>query len=124
MKQYTLEGRAQVIPLPPPPPAPTTSPHSALATNFSLMPHFSPTFTEFLDKNDHSLAPAVFASSSNSFPVSIMQVNGAGQREEYLLCFHGESVLPASRCPESLRVPGLPDPHQGSHLAQLHGILS
>lgn len=49
-----------------------------------------PAFTEFLDKNDHSLAPAVFASSSHSFPVSIMQVNGAGQREEFLLCFHGE----------------------------------
>ncbi|XP_058994683.1 citron Rho-interacting kinase isoform X1 [Mustela lutreola] len=51
------------------------------------------TLEEFLDKNDHSLAPAVFASSSNSFPVSIMQVNGAGQREEYLLCFHEFGVF-------------------------------
>lgn len=57
-----------------------------------LRPRVLPAFTEFLDKNDHSLAPAVFASSSNSFPVSIMQVNGAGQREEFLLCFHGEST--------------------------------
>ncbi|ERE74494.1 citron Rho-interacting kinase isoform 2 [Cricetulus griseus] len=51
------------------------------------------TLEEFLDKNDHSLAPAVFASSSNSFPVSIVQANGAGQREEYLLCFHEFGVF-------------------------------
>ncbi|KAK2102733.1 hypothetical protein P7K49_020400 [Saguinus oedipus] len=51
------------------------------------------TLEEFLDKNDHSLAPAVFAASSNSFPVSIVQVNGAGQREEYLLCFHEFGVF-------------------------------
>uniref|UniRef100_A0A8D1IVX4 Citron rho-interacting serine/threonine kinase n=1 Tax=Sus scrofa TaxID=9823 RepID=A0A8D1IVX4_PIG len=51
------------------------------------------TLEEFLDKNDHSLAPAVFASSSNSFPVSIMQVNGPGQREEFLLCFHEFGVF-------------------------------
>lgn len=35
------------------------------------------------------MASAVFASSSNSFPIAIMQVNSTGQREEYLLCFHG-----------------------------------
>ncbi|XP_052611107.1 citron Rho-interacting kinase isoform X6 [Peromyscus californicus insignis] len=51
------------------------------------------TLEEFLDKNDHSLAPAVFASSSHSFPVSIVQANGAGQREEYLLCFHEFGVF-------------------------------
>ncbi|XP_006530215.1 citron Rho-interacting kinase isoform X31 [Mus musculus] len=51
------------------------------------------TLDEFLDKNDHSLAPAVFASSSNSFPVSIVQANSAGQREEYLLCFHEFGVF-------------------------------
>ncbi|XP_044514767.1 citron Rho-interacting kinase isoform X2 [Gracilinanus agilis] len=51
------------------------------------------TLEEFLDKNDHSLAPAVFASSSNSFPVTIVQVNSAGQREEYLLCFHEFGVF-------------------------------
>nr|XP_004611271.1 unnamed protein product [Sorex araneus] len=51
------------------------------------------TLEEFLDKNDHSLAAAVFASSSNSFPVAIVQVNGAGQREEYLLCFHEFGVF-------------------------------
>ncbi|XP_032510005.1 citron Rho-interacting kinase isoform X7 [Phocoena sinus] len=51
------------------------------------------TLEEFLDKNDHSLAPAVFASSSHSFPVSIVQVNGAGQREEFLLCFHEFGVF-------------------------------
>lgn len=50
---------------------------------------FSIPFAEFLDKNDHTLASAVFAASTNSFPVSIIQVNPAGQREEYLLCFHG-----------------------------------
>nr|XP_025039123.1 citron Rho-interacting kinase-like [Pelodiscus sinensis] len=49
------------------------------------------TLEEFLDKNDHSLASAVFASSTNSFPVSIIQVNPTGQREEYLLCFHGSN---------------------------------
>ncbi|XP_031804564.1 citron Rho-interacting kinase isoform X6 [Sarcophilus harrisii] len=51
------------------------------------------TLEEFLDKNDHSLAPAVFASSSNSFPVTIVQVNNASQREEYLLCFHEFGVF-------------------------------
>ncbi|GAB1290070.1 Citron Rho-interacting kinase [Apodemus speciosus] len=51
------------------------------------------TLDEFLDKNDHSLAPAVFAASSNSFPVSIVQANSAGQREEYLLCFHEFGVF-------------------------------
>ncbi|KAM8961552.1 citron Rho-interacting kinase isoform 2-T2 [Pelodytes ibericus] len=48
---------------------------------------------EFLDKNDHSLASAVFASSTNSFPIAIMQVNSTGQREEYLLCFHEFGVF-------------------------------
>ncbi|KAF5929243.1 hypothetical protein HPG69_019264 [Diceros bicornis minor] len=51
------------------------------------------TLEEFLDKNDHSLAPAVFAASSSSFPVSIAQVNSAGQREEYLLCLHEFGVF-------------------------------
>ncbi|XP_044304797.1 citron Rho-interacting kinase isoform X2 [Varanus komodoensis] len=51
------------------------------------------TLEEFLDKNDHSLASALFASSTNSFPVNIIQVNPAGQREEYLLCFHEFGVF-------------------------------
>lgn len=44
---------------------------------------------EFLDKNDMSLASAVFAAASHSFPIAIMQVAGSLQKEEYLLCFHG-----------------------------------
>lgn len=84
-----------------------------------LKPRFSPAFPEFLDKNDHSLAPAVFASSSNSFPVSIVQVNGAGQREEYLLCFHGASGL-AAPCSLGPPVP----PHPGASLAQRCCILA
>nr|XP_060641383.1 citron Rho-interacting kinase isoform X8 [Anolis sagrei ordinatus] len=51
------------------------------------------TLDEFLDKNDHTLASAVFASSSNSFPINIIQVNPAGQREEYLLCYHEFGVF-------------------------------
>ncbi|NXF05654.1 CTRO kinase, partial [Smithornis capensis] len=51
------------------------------------------TLEEFLDKNDHTLASAVFAASTNSFPVSIIQVNPAAQREEYLLCFHEFGVF-------------------------------
>ncbi|KAM9331115.1 citron Rho-interacting kinase [Gastrophryne carolinensis] len=51
------------------------------------------TLEEFLDKNDHTLASAVFASSTNSFPIAIMQVNSTGQREEYLLCFHEFGVF-------------------------------
>ncbi|XP_047238365.1 citron Rho-interacting kinase [Girardinichthys multiradiatus] len=43
---------------------------------------------EFLDKNDVSLASAVFAASSHSFPIAIMQVASSLQKEEYLLCFH------------------------------------
>ncbi|RXM92297.1 Citron Rho-interacting kinase [Acipenser ruthenus] len=43
---------------------------------------------EFLDKNDPSLASAIFAASSHSFPIAIMQVNCIGQKEEFLLCFH------------------------------------
>uniref|UniRef100_A0AAY4E515 Citron Rho-interacting kinase n=1 Tax=Denticeps clupeoides TaxID=299321 RepID=A0AAY4E515_9TELE len=44
---------------------------------------------EFLDKNDVTLASAVFAASSHSFPISIIQVSSAPQKDEYLLCFHG-----------------------------------
>uniref|UniRef100_A0A3B4AQU0 Uncharacterized protein n=1 Tax=Periophthalmus magnuspinnatus TaxID=409849 RepID=A0A3B4AQU0_9GOBI len=43
---------------------------------------------EFLDKNDVSLASAVFAASTHSFPISILQVASSLQKEEYLLCFH------------------------------------
>uniref|UniRef100_A0AAY5L7C9 Citron rho-interacting serine/threonine kinase b n=1 Tax=Esox lucius TaxID=8010 RepID=A0AAY5L7C9_ESOLU len=48
---------------------------------------------EFLDKNDVSLASAVFAASSHSFPISIMQVTCTLQKEEYLLCFHEFGVF-------------------------------
>ncbi|XP_027134022.1 citron Rho-interacting kinase isoform X6 [Larimichthys crocea] len=48
---------------------------------------------EFLDKNDVSLASAVFAASSHSFPIAIMQVAGSMQKEEYLLCFHEFGVF-------------------------------
>ncbi|KAM6965706.1 citron Rho-interacting kinase [Aplochiton taeniatus] len=48
---------------------------------------------EFLDKNDTSLASAVFATSSHSFPISIMQVTSTMQKEEYLLCFHEFGVF-------------------------------
>ncbi|KAI1900711.1 hypothetical protein AGOR_G00052710 [Albula goreensis] len=48
---------------------------------------------EFLDKNDVTLASAVFAASSHSFPISIMQVNSTPQKEEYLLCFHEFGVF-------------------------------
>ncbi|XP_068617014.1 citron Rho-interacting kinase [Brachionichthys hirsutus] len=48
---------------------------------------------EFLDKNDVSLASAVFASSSHSFPIAIMQVAGSLQKEEYLLCYHEFGVF-------------------------------
>lgn len=50
---------------------------------------FDSSAAEFLDKNDVSLASAVFAASSHSFPIAIMQVAGSMQKEEYLLCFHG-----------------------------------
>ncbi|KAK7916003.1 hypothetical protein WMY93_011764 [Mugilogobius chulae] len=48
---------------------------------------------EFLDKNDVTLASAVFAASSHSFPISIIQVTSAPQKEEYLLCFHEFGVF-------------------------------
>ncbi|XP_041643567.1 citron Rho-interacting kinase isoform X7 [Cheilinus undulatus] len=48
---------------------------------------------EFLDKNDMSLASAVFAASSHSFPIAIMQVASSMQKEEYLLCFHEFGVF-------------------------------
>ncbi|XP_074525855.1 citron Rho-interacting kinase isoform X4 [Halichoeres trimaculatus] len=48
---------------------------------------------EFLDKNDMSLASAVFAASSHSFPIAIMQVASSLQKEEYLLCFHEFGVF-------------------------------
>uniref|UniRef100_A0A7N8X990 Citron rho-interacting serine/threonine kinase b n=1 Tax=Mastacembelus armatus TaxID=205130 RepID=A0A7N8X990_9TELE len=48
---------------------------------------------EFLDKNDVSLASAVFAASSHSFPIAIMQVASGVQKEEYLLCFHEFGVF-------------------------------
>ncbi|XP_035246530.1 citron rho-interacting kinase-like isoform X4 [Anguilla anguilla] len=43
---------------------------------------------EFLDKGDVTLASAVFAAATHSFPISIMQVNSAPQKDEYMLCFH------------------------------------
>uniref|UniRef100_W5M0C9 non-specific serine/threonine protein kinase n=1 Tax=Lepisosteus oculatus TaxID=7918 RepID=W5M0C9_LEPOC len=49
--------------------------------------------SEFLDKNDVSLASAIFAASSHSFPIAIMQVNNTAQKEEYLLCFHEFGVF-------------------------------
>uniref|UniRef100_A0A3P8VWN0 Citron rho-interacting serine/threonine kinase n=1 Tax=Cynoglossus semilaevis TaxID=244447 RepID=A0A3P8VWN0_CYNSE len=48
---------------------------------------------EFLDKNDMSLASAVFAAASHSFPIAIMQVASSLQKEEYLLCFHEFGVF-------------------------------
>ncbi|XP_077600494.1 citron Rho-interacting kinase-like isoform X1 [Stigmatopora nigra] len=48
---------------------------------------------EFLDKNDMSLASAVFAASSHSFPIAITQVASGVQKEEYLLCFHEFGVF-------------------------------
>uniref|UniRef100_A0A672PGI6 Citron rho-interacting serine/threonine kinase n=1 Tax=Sinocyclocheilus grahami TaxID=75366 RepID=A0A672PGI6_SINGR len=48
---------------------------------------------EFLDKNDVSLASAVFTGSSHSFPISIVQVSSTPQKEEYLLCFHETGVF-------------------------------
>ncbi|XP_034022965.1 LOW QUALITY PROTEIN: citron Rho-interacting kinase [Thalassophryne amazonica] len=48
---------------------------------------------EFLDKNDVTLASAVFAASSHSFPISIIQVTKAPQKDEYLLCFHEFGVF-------------------------------
>ncbi|XP_022521555.2 citron rho-interacting kinase isoform X2 [Astyanax mexicanus] len=48
---------------------------------------------EFLDKNDVTLASAVFAASSHSFPISIIQVSCAPQKDEYLLCFHEFGVF-------------------------------
>ncbi|TNN32694.1 Citron Rho-interacting kinase [Liparis tanakae] len=48
---------------------------------------------EYLDKNDVTLASAVFAASSHSFPISIIQVTTAPQKDEYLLCFHEFGVF-------------------------------
>ncbi|XP_056130330.1 citron Rho-interacting kinase [Lampris incognitus] len=48
---------------------------------------------EFLDKNDVTLASAVFAASSHSFPISIIQVTTAPLKDEYLLCFHEFGVF-------------------------------
>uniref|UniRef100_H3D1L4 Citron rho-interacting serine/threonine kinase n=1 Tax=Tetraodon nigroviridis TaxID=99883 RepID=H3D1L4_TETNG len=48
---------------------------------------------EFLDKNDLSLASAVFAASIHSFPIAIMQVASVLQKEEFLLCFHEFGVF-------------------------------
>ncbi|TTP43317.1 Citron Rho-interacting kinase [Bagarius yarrelli] len=48
---------------------------------------------EFLDKNDMSLTSAMFNTSSYSFPIAIMQVSNAAQKEEYLICFHEFGVF-------------------------------
>ncbi|XP_067911362.1 citron Rho-interacting kinase-like isoform X3 [Heterodontus francisci] len=55
------------------------------------MKHY--TLEEFLDKNDMTLASAIFAASSYSFPIAIAQVNTSGQKEEFLLCFHEFGVI-------------------------------
>ncbi|XP_069789549.1 citron Rho-interacting kinase-like isoform X14 [Narcine bancroftii] len=51
------------------------------------------TLEEFLDKNDMTLASAIFAASSYSFPIAIAQVNSSGQKDEFLLCFHEFGVI-------------------------------
>ncbi|XP_055511208.1 citron Rho-interacting kinase isoform X2 [Leucoraja erinacea] len=51
------------------------------------------TLDEFLDKNDMTLASAIFAASSYSFPIAIAQVNSSGQTDEFLLCFHEFGVI-------------------------------
>ncbi|XP_063067076.1 citron rho-interacting kinase isoform X5 [Engraulis encrasicolus] len=48
---------------------------------------------EFLDKNDVTLASAVFAASSHSFPISIIQLSCSPNKDEYLLCFHEFGVF-------------------------------
>ncbi|TRY60554.1 hypothetical protein DNTS_026969 [Danionella cerebrum] len=48
---------------------------------------------EFLDKNDVSLASAVFTGTSHCFPIAIVQVSSTPQKEEYLLCFHEIGVF-------------------------------
>lgn len=63
--------------------------HSETVIVFKPGPLLSFFTAEFLDKNDMSLASAVFAASSHSFPIAIMQVASSMQKEEYLLCFHG-----------------------------------
>ncbi|XP_072353934.1 citron Rho-interacting kinase-like isoform X2 [Scyliorhinus torazame] len=55
------------------------------------MKHY--TLEEFLDKNDMTLASAIFAASSYSFPIAIAQVNTSGQKDEFLLCFHEFGVI-------------------------------
>lgn len=79
MKQYVLEGKHEkkvcvFVP-------------GNNTTAWSLSASLS---AEFLDKNDVSLASAMLAASSHSFPIAIMQVASSLQKEEYLLCFHGE----------------------------------
>lgn len=87
MKQFVLEGESLV---------------ARKSTNLSR-PRVSPGFkpaAEFLDKNDLSLASAVFAASIHSFPIAIMQVASVMQKEEFLLCFHGGLSL--MRCRDVL----------------------
>ncbi|XP_038648022.1 citron Rho-interacting kinase isoform X2 [Scyliorhinus canicula] len=55
------------------------------------MKHY--TLEEFLDRNDMTLASAIFAASSYSFPIAIAQVNTSGQKDEFLLCFHEFGVI-------------------------------
>lgn len=43
-----------------------------------------------------SLASAVFAASIHSFPIAIMQVASVMQKDEFLLCFHGEFSFDAA----------------------------
>jgi hypothetical protein len=51
-------------------------------------------FSEFLNRNDPSLAYAMFgAAQDDSFPVAALQVAPVGQPEEFLLCFHGMRIM-------------------------------
>lgn len=103
MKQYVLEGMSHAALLFfthniswQPDGAPTKS--TQVLFCLCWLPTFTPEqaewcqwflSAEFLDKNDVTLASAVFAASSHSFPISIIQVTTAPQKDEYLLCFHG-----------------------------------
>lgn len=51
-------------------------------------------YLDFLDASDTSLAFAVFGSSRvQSFPIAVFNVSKGAKREEFLLCYNGESIF-------------------------------
>ena len=63
-------------------------------------------FLEFLDSSDTTLAFAVFGMTQvHTFPIAIFTVKNSLQKEELLLCYNGNLLLPLCKIVEIYFLP-------------------